>query len=300
MSAELVPSDDESARPAPRPTAPRQRVDLCAGAGIGDEVSDGPSGFGVWRTVPGFDSAKLRVSASGHVQVRTGAGGWAAPTLGTRQHGNTPPGQTYRMISVSNVTYLVHLLVCRAFHGPKPAPKYECCHDGTVNTEDNRAEILRWVPRCQGGSAFGRNVGVPLLVHHPDHTGGEWKSFPSSIAVQRAFSSLDAHNVRVALRQETPLRNGFSIRHDSVGVESQDDLPAEGELPAEAWRDHPIFESIRLSNRDRIQIRNPRSQTSWGLKRTPRLCYKYKGAITMLAGKRYSVAALRDEAFAAA
>ena len=295
MSEELVPNDDEDPRPK------RQRVDLCAGTGLGDEVPDGPAGYGVWRAVPGFDSAKLRVSASGHVQMRSGQHGWAAPTLGTRQHGNLPPGQTYRMISVNNVTYLVHLLVCRAFHGPKPAPKYECFRDGTLNTEDNRAEILRWTPRCQGGSAFGRNVGVPLLVHHLEHTGGEWQAFPSSIAVQRALPSLDAHNVRVALRQETPLRNGFSIRYDAVGVESQEDLPAAGDdLPVETWRDHPVFESIRLSNRGRVQVRNPRSQTSWGLKRTPRLSLKYKGPVVMLAGKRYSVAALRDEAFAAA
>lgn len=293
MSADLVPSDDESPRPK------RQRVDLCAGTGIGAEVPDGPAGYGVWRTVPGFDPAKLRVSASGHAQIYLG-GGWVPPTLGTRQHGNLPPGQTYRMISVNNITYLVHLLVCRAFHGPKPGPKYECFRDGTVDTEDNRAEILSWVVRCEGGSAFGRNVGVPMLVHHPTHTSGEWKAFGSSIAVQRAFPSLDARNVRVALRQETPLRNGFSIRYDANGVESQDDLPVEGDLPLEEWRDHPFFESIRLSNRGRVQIRNPRSQTSWGLKRTPRLCLKYKGAVVMLAGKRYSVAELCREAFAGA
>jgi len=37
----------------------------------------------------------------------------------------------------------VHILVCTAFHGPKPAPYYEVCHLNG-NRSDNRAQNLAW------------------------------------------------------------------------------------------------------------------------------------------------------------
>lgn len=43
-----------------------------------------------------------------------------------------------------SITPLVATLVCSAFHGKKPGPKYEVDHINTIRT-DNRADNLRWV-----------------------------------------------------------------------------------------------------------------------------------------------------------
>lgn len=49
----------------------------------------------------------------------------------------------YIYMSINGKTYTIHPLICEAFHGPKPFPNYECCHNNGIR-HDNRAENLRW------------------------------------------------------------------------------------------------------------------------------------------------------------
>jgi len=44
------------------------------------------------------------------------------------------------------VTAQMHVLVCEAFHGPRPSPEAEVCH-ANDNRSDNRAENLSWGTR---------------------------------------------------------------------------------------------------------------------------------------------------------
>lgn len=49
------------------------------------------------------------------------------------------------------VTFQVHAVVCEAFHGPKPTPKHEVCHnDG--DQLNNVASNLRWGTRSENAA----------------------------------------------------------------------------------------------------------------------------------------------------
>lgn len=45
-------------------------------------------------------------------------------------------------------TVRIHILVCEAFHGPKPKIEYEVCHGNGIRN-DNRADNLRWASRAE-------------------------------------------------------------------------------------------------------------------------------------------------------
>lgn len=88
----------------------------------------------VWLMVPGFPG--YLVSSQGRV--------WSV--LGSRPLAQTPDSGGYLRVSLRRdgrqVTRAVHVLVCEAFHGPRPAG-YHACHGKAgqlVNTVDN----LRW------------------------------------------------------------------------------------------------------------------------------------------------------------
>jgi hypothetical protein len=56
--------------------------------------------------------------------------------------------QTYKVVTAPKNTYLVHLLVAAAWHGPHHYPDFECHHLNGITT-DNRAENLQWVTRLE-------------------------------------------------------------------------------------------------------------------------------------------------------
>ena len=101
-----------------------------------------PKGLEVWKPVVGYEGRYevsnlgcVRRADTGRVlrQHRTGTKR-QYPCLGLR----CPPAPAR--------TVTVHRLVCEAFHGPRPGPKYEVCHnDG--NPQNNKAANLRWDTR---------------------------------------------------------------------------------------------------------------------------------------------------------
>ena len=54
--------------------------------------------------------------------------------------------QTYKVVTAPKNTYLVHLLVAAAWHGPHHYPDFECHHLNGV-TLDNRVENIIWLSR---------------------------------------------------------------------------------------------------------------------------------------------------------
>jgi len=297
MAPNYVSSEEDSPPSPPRARRHRARVDLCAGDGPGAIDWRGP--LGEWRSVPGFDPDRLRVSADGNVQTHNGIA-WTPPTPGTRQYKHAPPGQTYRIVSIENVTYLVHMLVCRAFHGPRPSSKHECARQ-SASCEDNRAEVLAWAPRALGPRGAQTASALSLRLRHPEHTNGAWTSHRSALAARRAFAhavALDPLALGRAARGLAAETHGFEVRLDD-GVETQDDLPAEADAPPEEWREHPQSEGrLRVSNRGRVQLRANRNGC-WGLKRTPLPSRKSPEPTVVLNGRRLPAAQLQREAFGA-
>lgn len=56
--------------------------------------------------------------------------------------------RTYAIVTLSGKSRTVHSLVCSAFWGPKPRPKYEVNHINGIKS-DNRPENLEWVNKTE-------------------------------------------------------------------------------------------------------------------------------------------------------
>jgi hypothetical protein len=102
-----------------------------------------------WRIVEAWP--EYEVSSLGRVK-RVGGGAGAVPGRILRQFTGTGG---YLRVMVKEVRrnrlipcngrgpVSVHILVCEAFHGPRPAGLYAAAHNNGINT-DNRADNLRW------------------------------------------------------------------------------------------------------------------------------------------------------------
>jgi hypothetical protein len=132
--------DDEEAReePAPQPAASVQSMGV---------VTDGPDGYGEWRTVPGFYGVKVS-SLGYYCNLRRKM--WTKPSLGYI----TVYG--YRRCGVNNGVKLVHSLVCLAFYGLQP--EATTCDHINRNRSDNRVTNLRWATHAQQSSNKGKSV----------------------------------------------------------------------------------------------------------------------------------------------
>lgn len=94
----------------------------------------------VYKTIPALPGYKFGDDGSVWSLLfwseQTGPDGW------TRMK-DAPAKGGYRKITIEGKTYAVHVLICTAFHGPKPGPDHEVLHkDG--KPANNRAENLRW------------------------------------------------------------------------------------------------------------------------------------------------------------
>ncbi len=58
--------------------------------------------------------------------------------------GTSTSKRGYKSAWIGTKNQYVHILVCTAFHGPKPGPGYEVNHKNGM-TSDNRASNLEWV-----------------------------------------------------------------------------------------------------------------------------------------------------------
>lgn len=87
----------------------------------------------VWKGVAG--SLVYEVSSHGRVKSSKGI---KKPTVANNKHDvvSLKMGGEWS-------THNVHILVCTAFHGPRPSPEHECCHIDS-NKANNQASNLRW------------------------------------------------------------------------------------------------------------------------------------------------------------
>lgn len=83
----------------------------------------------------GLRLKKTNTNALGHYAKKYDSRHYAKIIVGTSNSRNEP---------IRYKNYFVHILVCTAFHGPRPTPKHQVDH---INRDrfDNRPENLRWV-----------------------------------------------------------------------------------------------------------------------------------------------------------
>lgn len=99
------------------------------------DLGDAYAKYGEWRSVPGFDAGKVRVSSGGWVQTFFNEH-WSGVQRGyarTNRHS----------IVIDKSSYRVYQLICRSFHGPQPTSGHTVDHFNR-NPGDNGAENLHW------------------------------------------------------------------------------------------------------------------------------------------------------------
>lgn len=103
-----------------------------------------------WRAIEGWP---YEVSSLGRVR-RTipGRGGRRVEFLHPwfRGKGNNAYLSVPLIADGRKKNFLVHRLVCAAFHGPQPSPYHIAAHNNDVKT-DNRPENLRWATHKENG-----------------------------------------------------------------------------------------------------------------------------------------------------
>ena len=104
----------------------------------------------------------------------------------------------------------VHVLVCEAFHGPRPTPEHEVAHwDG--DSRNNRAANLRWATRAENSEDAQRHGTYPLRVGEGGERNGHarltwdeveeirlaWRSgaTQASLAREHGIGKTQVHNI---------------------------------------------------------------------------------------------------------
>lgn len=130
-----------------------------------------------WRTIPSHPSFE----ASSLGQIRGGKRG------GIKKQRLHATGRWHVCLPTTKGIG-VHILVCEAFHGPKPNPTDTVDH---INRDplNNRPENLHWASRTiQARNHPGHlNKGLPLYInHYINHTGTQFYAIKVEIPGTRA------------------------------------------------------------------------------------------------------------------
>lgn len=117
-----------------------------------------------WRKVPGFPA--YSVSNYGRV-TRTSPSPRYAVT--GKMLGSKSASTGYRFVSLyldgEQFAQGVHVVVCTAFHGPRPSPDHQATHkDGS--RDNNHADNLRWATRQENMADKYIHGTMPLGDNH--------------------------------------------------------------------------------------------------------------------------------------
>ena len=226
------------------------------------KVEEGLPGYGVWRRVPGF--WRILASDQGHIMTQ-GA---------TRVRKQTQKKDTYYWsVGCHGRHEYVHLLVCRAFHGPAQPWHTSANHGGATDLSanerhsDNRACNLAWatykeqradqkkhklksngepcvVWRVQGGKR-----GTERSADYMTPIGPEL-SYPSMFAAATALG-LQSRNLSLIFHGKNGLKTVAAkdgARYTGRWQERDD-----SDLEGEEWLEHSS--RLRVSNHGRIQTK---------------------------------------------
>jgi HNH endonuclease len=122
------------------------------------------------RAIPDWPGYRAGVDGSIWSCLVTGKTGAYSNKWRQRKQHNTKNGRKRLMIRTTDgakKNMSAHILVCLAFHGPRP-PGTECCHNNG-NSLDNRPDNLRWDTR-EANIADTVKHGVHKGTKNPNST----------------------------------------------------------------------------------------------------------------------------------
>ena len=231
-----------------------------------------------WAAHPDYTPSQLLVSNRGNVRKRglSGVGEYEHFTIGSlRKNG-------YREVGIGGKKVLVHILVCEAFHGPKPSEAHTVDHFHDRDHSSNCAWNLRWATpaeqRANQEMHRVQSTGVPVLARKVGSPAdADWVEYASATDAGKALG-IDPSSISDVCNQKkgSITAGGYEFRY-APPREDQGDLPAEwvetpdGRLwvPTETWECDPESGGrTRVSTRGRVQTRMHNG--GWTPRRTPR------------------------------
>jgi hypothetical protein len=234
-----------------------------------------------WAAHPNYAPSQLLVSNRGNVRMRgkdAGVGEYEHFTIGSLRKDNG-----YREVNIGGKGELVHILVCEAFHGPKPSKAHTVDHFHDRDRSSNCAWNLRWATPAEQlanqATHRARSDGVPVLARRVGSPAdAEWEWYASGTAAGKALGiNVGSISAVCDPTKGEKTAGGYEFRH-APPPEDQDDLPWEEIGPAharfcvprETWKlDPESGGSTRVSTRARVQTKTPTGEC-WTPKRTPR------------------------------
>lgn len=208
--------------------------------------------------MPGIDKRFLIVSSNGWVRNQRGR----PNKLGLRSLGKPHKGTLRpdgdRRIMVNWKARLVHNLIAEAFLPAPPSEKHTTVDHIDQNPDNNCVANLRWATRSEQ-KINQRTVKKPqrtaraVIVKNGD-------SEERYVSVTQAGDALGVNRATCAQAAKSgkPI-NGCTIRYDDGD---------QGDMPGEVWKVTPDDETLRVSNRGRVQRFNKVSK-KWAQKITP-------------------------------
>lgn len=118
-----------------------------------------------WRPIPGYEgvyevSNEGRVRSLNRVFIRADGQrqGWRGRVLSSTLVGRGYPS----VMLLHGVRRPIHILVCTAFHGPRPSAVHQVAH-GDGDPTNNRAGNLRWATPAENSADAVRHGTSPLV-----------------------------------------------------------------------------------------------------------------------------------------
>lgn len=230
----------------PRSSQPARPLSPClvwGNSGILAAAED--SKYGRWVAVEG-SSRNLWVSSKGFVlQQETRHGHWMYPRKGKIT------AQGYRKVKFHGKDFNVHVLVAKAFLGPRPTAEHTVDHINRVKT-DNQVANLQWATRYQQAinktKAVRRRDARAVIVWKIDTPDKKMRF--DSIADAGKATGLQPSNIGKVARGEYTQTGGWKAEFDDCS----NTQPAEGEI----FR--PIHGAM-VSQHGRLQMRDGRCIT---------------------------------------
>ena len=188
----------------------------------------------------------------------------------------------YRTVRINGKDRYVHILVCEAFHGPKPSGKTITVDHKDRNRSNNRADNLRWATPGAKRQPGDAPCAVDRQARPRAESGKPRRRRVDAVreraAAGKALGIHDGNISDVCNPEKTDkTAGGYEFRH-APPPEDQGDLPWE-ELgppharfcvPRERWKLDPESDGrTRVSTRGRVQTKTPRGEC-WSLRHTPR------------------------------